>query len=88
MEAIANGLAFLIRLLIFAIFARIIISWLVVAGVRNDFLFSVSRALDALTEPIMRPLRRVIPTVGMFDFTPMVALIILSIISGILANLT
>jgi len=36
--------------------------------------------LHRLTEPILAPLRRIIPRVGMFDFTPLVAVILLQVI--------
>ena len=36
--------------------------------------------LYRLTEPLLSPLRRIIPRVGMFDFTPMVAIILLQLI--------
>ena len=36
--------------------------------------------LHRLTEPILAPLRRIIPRVGMFDFTPLVAIILIQLI--------
>jgi YggT family protein len=40
--------------------------------------------LDYITEPILAPLRRVIPRIGMIDITPMVAIIILIVIARII----
>jgi len=40
--------------------------------------------LNQLTEPILAPLRRIIPRIGMIDITPLVAIIILQIISQLL----
>ena len=40
--------------------------------------------LYRVTEPILSPLRRIIPLVGQFDFTPLVAIILLQIIAGLL----
>jgi YggT family protein len=40
--------------------------------------------LYRITEPILAPLRRIIPRVGMFDLTPMVAIIILQLIVAFL----
>lgn len=45
------------------------------------------RFIYAITEPILAPIRRVIPPLGMFDITPMVALIILAIIQRLLLSL-
>ena len=44
----------------------------------------VRRFLDQLAEPILRPFRNVIPPVGMFDLSPMVALIVVQIIGAVL----
>lgn len=74
----------IIRVIIFAIFAQVIMSWLVVAGVRNDLVLRLYHAITAITAPILRPLRRVIPTVGMIDITPMIAIILLVIIQRII----
>ena len=66
---------YLCRILTFAVLARAILSW-----------FAVSRynplivLLDDLTEPVLSPLRRVVPLIGMFDITPIVAIIILNFI--------
>ena len=71
----------LINVLIFAIFARSILTWFPID--RNGAIF---QALDAITEPVLAPLRRVVPTVGMIDITPMVAILLLFFISSVLAQ--
>ena len=42
--------------------------------------------LHRLTEPILAPLRRIIPRVGMFDFTPFVAIILLQLLANLLPS--
>jgi len=67
----------LLTLLWFSIFARVIVSWIVPStGTTNPLVNFIYQ----ITEPILSPIRRVIPRVGMFDFTPMIALIIIAII--------
>lgn len=76
-----GGLRTLLNLMLtliwFSIFARVIVSWIAPStGTTNplvNFIYQV-------TEPILAPLRRVIPRIGMFDLTPMIALIIIAII--------
>ena len=68
----------LLQVLIFAIFGRAIVTWLPID--RNG---PIARTLDAITEPILSPLRKVIPTIGMIDLTPMAAIIILLVLSEI-----
>ena len=66
----------LCQVLTIAIFARAIVSW---------FPTNPSNRLVAilyqLTEPILAPLRRIIPRVGLIDITPMIAIILLQIIA-------
>ena len=62
-----------ILILIIAIFARVLLSWFPTASRLNPMVALVYQ----LTEPILRPLRSIIPRFGMFDFTPTIALFIL-----------
>ncbi len=71
----------LFTLMIFAIFGRVIMSWVSPRG--GD---PLSNFLIQITEPILQPIRRVIPSMGMFDLTPMVALILLTIIQRVLID--
>lgn len=64
-----------------AIIARALITWVPnlidPRGAIAEFLFTV-------TEPILAPIRSVIPRMGMFDLTPMIAIILLQVIREIL----
>jgi len=79
--AIIQMIGVLIQVLGFAIFARAILSWFPID--RNGPVF---QALDAITEPILEPLRRVIPPIGMIDITPMIAMFLLLYIGSVLAS--
>ena len=72
MNGLISVILLLLQLMWFAIFARAIVSWFPV-----DPNGPVVRALDAITEPILEPLRRVVPRVGMIDITPMVAILLI-----------
>lgn len=69
-----NFLVVLITILQIAIIGRALISWFPV-----DPSNPLVRVLTEITEPVLAPLRRVIPRFGMIDLTPMVAIIVLSI---------
>lgn len=71
----------LCNILIVAIVARALLSWFT-----NDPRNPLIAALDQVTEPILAPLRRVLPRMGMFDFTPLVAVIILVVIQSLVAS--
>lgn len=74
-----NFIDLLFTVLVFAILARVLLSWFRVGP--DNRLYVV---LEEITEPILGPLRRVIPRVGMLDFSPLVAMIALQFIRGIL----
>ena len=44
------------------------------------------RTLDSLVDPMLAPIRRVVPPVGMFDFSPLVLIILIRIIEEILVR--
>lgn len=62
------------------ILARVILSWFPNVSYNNPLV----QFVYAITEPIMSPIRRVMPNTGMFDFTPMVAIIVIVIVQNIL----
>ncbi len=68
------------------ILARVIMSWLPMAGVRIDPYHPIVRILYQLTDPILNPIRR-FATFGMMDFSPIVALILLEVIRTLLISL-
>jgi len=45
------------------------------------------RTLDSLVDPMLAPVRRVVPPVGMFDFSPLVLIILIQIVEEILVRL-
>lgn len=70
----------LIQLLVFAIFASAILSWLVafdVINLRNQFVYNVARFLEAVTRPVLRPFQKIIPPLGGVDISPIVALLVI-----------
>ncbi|HUO22430.1 MAG TPA: YggT family protein [Caulobacteraceae bacterium] len=70
----------ILGLLILAIFANAILSWLVafdVVNLRNRFVYQLSRMLEAVCQPILRPFQKIVPPLGGVDITPLIALIIL-----------
>jgi YggT family protein len=77
----------LLWLLFWSLFAAAIFSWLVafdVVNYRNPFVRQLGAFLDAVTRPILAPLRKVLPSFGGVDISPIVAgLVILGLIKGI-----
>jgi YggT family protein len=70
---------YLCRILSFTIFVRAILSWFTVS--HYNLLVML---LDDVVRPILSPLRRIVPRVGLFDITPLVAIALLYVIPVIL----
>ena len=65
-----------------AILGRVIISWINLSP-NNPIVV----LLYGITEPILAPIRRVLPSMGMLDLSPMVALIVMMILQRVLLSL-
>jgi YggT family protein len=52
----------------------------------NQFVFAVHDALSRLFEPVLRPIRRVMPDTGAIDFSPMVFMLLLAALGRILQS--
>ena len=79
MEFLLNIIRYLCELLTLVIIARVIISWFSPSPTNR-----LAIILYQVTEPFLAPLRRIIPRVGMFDFTPFVAIILLQLLARLL----
>ncbi|HET7182169.1 MAG TPA: YggT family protein [Candidatus Limnocylindrales bacterium] len=72
---LSNLLRILVIGLWLLILARVILSWIDPGG-RGRF----ASLVISLTEPILGPIRRALPRTGMFDWSPMIVLVILSLL--------
>jgi YggT family protein len=71
------------------IIASAIMSWLVAFGVvnvRNQFIRMIVDFLYRITEPVLRPIRRLLPNLGGIDISPVVALLLIIVIQHFIAN--
>jgi YggT family protein len=46
----------------------------------------VRRTIDNLVEPMLAPIRKVVPLIGMFDFSPLILIILVQILSSVLIS--
>jgi YggT family protein len=86
MCALAQILQILLNAVWWIIIIQAILSWLVAFNVINmhsDFVRTVLVALDRITAPLYRPIRRVMPDLGALDLSPLVVLLILTIIQQV-----
>ncbi|MDX2307990.1 MAG: YggT family protein [Hyphomicrobium sp.] len=76
-------ISYLLTLYTYVIFAVVILSFLLAFNVvnpRNNFVQSLWNALTAVTEPLLAPIRRVLPDLGAIDISPLVLLLIIQFI--------
>ena len=80
----------IIQLIIILLIVNAVISWLVAFDVvsrRNRFVATVWDMSTRLTDPMLRPIRSVIPSVGGIDLSPMVLILGLGFIQVLLRNI-
>jgi len=81
LNVLASAILIATRILSIVILADIVISYIL------DPFHPVRRILDSIVQPMLAPIRRFMPQVGMFDFSPIVLLILVQLIGSALANI-
>jgi YggT family protein len=87
MTSLYQILYLLLTIATYIIVGQAILSWLIafnVINTQNDFIRQVWQTLDKMTEPMYRPIRKIMPDFGALDLSPMVVLLILFISKNIL----
>ncbi len=72
---------FIAMVLYIAILARVLVSWIAPGRMDNPLVALIYH----VTEPILAPIRRILPRTAMLDLSPMVAMILISIILAIVS---
>lgn len=70
----------LLQAYVIAIFVRIVLSWF--APEPGGAVASIERFLRSITDPVLEPVRRVMPRTGMLDLSPLVVLIGIQILQA------
>ncbi len=71
---------FLLGAVVWVVIINAILSWLIafqVINVRNRAVYSIVSFLDAVTRPILAPVRRIIPTLGGVDISPVILIVVI-----------
>ena len=88
--AVFGVIDLLLRVASYIIIAQAILSWLVAFNVINthsDFVRTFLNALERITEPLYRPIRRILPDFGGLDFSPLVVLLLIVVVRILLSGL-
>lgn len=87
MNSILFLVSSIISIFIWLLIANAILSWLVafnVVNTRNQFVASVGNFLYRITEPPLRPIRKIIPNFGGLDISPIVLILLLIFIRNLM----
>jgi YggT family protein len=79
----------LIDLYLWIVIGCVIMSWLINFGIlnlRNPLVRSIYEALLAVTEPVLRPIRRMLPDLGGIDISPIVVVLACQFVQGLIAS--
>lgn len=85
-----NVLNTIIYFYMWAVIVRVVMSWLVnfdVINTSNQFIALMMNFLAAIIEPVLEKVRRFLPTLAGFDFSPLVLILGLMFISNVIARL-
>ena len=87
MLAIAQLLSTVIWLFTWVLIIQVVMSWLIafnVVNTRNRFVYQVADITYKLTEPALRPIRRLLPNLGGIDISPVVLILLLQFAKNLL----
>lgn len=90
LKSVFDVIDLLLQVLTWIIIIQAVLSWLIafnVINTHNDFVRSFLNALDRITEPLYRPIRRVLPDFGGIDFSPLVVLLLIAVVRILLGGL-
>lgn len=76
--------------LIISSISEILVLLVIVSAILSYFMdpyHPLRRWVDSIVEPLLLPIRRVVPTVGGLDFSPLVLIIVIQLVSGFLIQL-
>lgn len=88
--SVAQVVLLILKMYTWVIIGNVIFSWLFAFNVinsHNQFVNMIARTLYSLTEPVMRPIRNVLPNMGGLDLSPIVVLIGIFFLQNLIFNL-
>ena len=89
MIALIQIVSLLTNVLVMLVIVQFVIGLLFsfnVVNSSNQFVVQVYRSINALLEPVLKPIRRIMPDTGAIDFSPLVLILLLQILLIVLSN--
>ena len=88
MRALLDVILLALDLYTWVIIGVAVLSWLLafnIINIHNDFVRSIWNGLNALTEPLLRPIRNVLPAMGGLDISPIILLLVIYFLQRIIS---
>ncbi len=80
----------LIDIYVWVLIIGVIMSWLIsfnIINLSNQFVRTVYEVINRLTEPLLRPIRRILPDLGGVDISPVILILLLYFAQSVIARL-
>ena len=87
MRAVLDIILIILDLYVWLLIASAILSWLIafnVVNTRNQFVAAVAEFLYRITEPVLAPIRRMLPSFGGLDISPIIVILIIMFIQRVI----
>lgn len=87
MRALLDVILVLLDMYIWLLIAAAVLSWLIafnVVNVRNQFVGMIGDFLYRITEPVLRPIRNIMPNLGGLDLSPVILILIIYFIQNVI----
>jgi len=89
MRAILDVILLILQIYVWLLIASAILSWLIafnVVNTNNQFVATVADFLWRVTEPVLRPIRNILPNLGGIDISPVILILIIFFIQSVISR--
>ncbi len=89
MRALLDVILIALQLYVWLLIASAVLSWLIafnVVNTRNQFVAAVGEFLWKITEPVLRPIRSILPNLGGIDISPVILILIIFFIQSVITR--
>nr|WP_283773323.1 YggT family protein [Altererythrobacter sp. KTW20L] len=87
---LSQVIGYLISIIIVLVICQFVLSLLIsfnVVNMQNNFVAALWKAINALLDPMLNPVRRIMPNTGAIDFSPLVLIVGLNVLNIVVTNL-
>jgi len=89
MRAVLDIILLVLQIYIWLLIAAAVLSWLIavtVVNTRNQVVASIGEFLYRITEPLLRPIRNILPNLGGIDISPVILILIILLLENIIVR--